>query len=56
MICPYCGEPMQMYERLIDYEDGEIIQGAEHFCCNACMRTFSTDIIYAITARGDLEE
>ena len=56
MICPYCGEHLEMYERFWDYDDGEILSGVEHYHCVHCDRTFYREVTYAITSEGDLTE
>jgi len=56
MMCPYCGERMEMYERLIDYDDCQTLIGQEHYWCRTCDRNYSRDVTYELTKEGELEE
>lgn len=56
MPCPYCGEPLDMYERFWDEDDGEFLKGKEHYACYNCDRSFSLEVIYTLTYLGELEE
>lgn len=56
MICPYCGEPLELYEEWQDKRDGDIVQTEEHWQCTYCHRTFSRQATYKIIKEGMLEE
>jgi len=57
MNCPKCGQPMEMYERFWDYDDGQDLIGEEHYWCRACDddRTYSCDVTYVLSKRGELQ-
>lgn len=58
MICPYCGEELEMYEFLEDYhdDDHDTVDIEEHWVCNNCDRTFYREMSYKATKKGMLEE
>lgn len=56
MLCPKCKTHMEMYERFIDYDDGETIEGEEHFHCRNCDTTYSREVIYTLIKEGELKE
>ena len=57
MICPKCKTTqMEMYERFLDYDDGETLIGEEHYYCRNCDASFSRDVTYVIEKAGELEE
>ena len=56
MKCPYCGEPLDRYERLWNYEGERILVGEEHFACYDCNISFSRDVTYELIKEGELKE
>ena len=57
MCCPKCKTVvMEMYERFLDYDDGETLIGQEHYFCPECHRTYSRDVTYSLEKEGELEE
>lgn len=54
--CPKCGEPMEMYERFWDCDDGKSLIGEEHYACNKCDQVYSCNVSYTLYQRGKLEE
>ena len=56
MICPYCGEPLEMYEEWQEDRDGETVKTEEHWQCTNCHRIFSRQATYRIVEKGMLEE
>ena len=56
MICPYCGESLEIYEEWYDNRDGENIKAEEHWQCIGCHRTFSRQATYKLIMEGVLEE
>jgi hypothetical protein len=56
MYCPYCKERLEMYERLIDFDDCETLIGVEHYSCPQCNHTYSRDVTYELVKEGALEE
>lgn len=56
MNCPYCGEPLNMYEHWEDRDNEDYLTVYEYWQCTGCERTFHRYMDYRLIDKGALTE
>lgn len=55
MYCPYCGDPLELYETETTYSDDEILRQRAGYFCTECSKEWFRNETYKLISFTSLE-